>query len=197
MLLCMLPRMHAASHSHTFHHLQLLSGQAEVFGTEIVTGRVYSFTASTAPSLAVFTWHGCTVEVDGFPKGEPYVSRGDTPMVTYLNLHAALEKRRELATATGKPGPRIIIAGQASVGKSTVARLLVNYAARRLHKPLLIDLDTGDGVCCCPGPQRFASARTTKNMLSLRDFASHFTSSSSSCFLNTFSIEPSSIAFDA
>ena len=129
---------------------QLLSGQAEVFGTEIVPGRTYSVTASTAPSLAVFTWHGCTVEVEGFPKGEPYVSRGDTPMVSYINLHAALDKRRELATATGKSGPRVIVAGQASVGKSTVARLLVNYAARRLRKPLLVDLDTGDGVCHTP-----------------------------------------------
>lgn len=130
---------------------QLLSGRAEIFGTEIVTGQTYTFTANVLPSLAVFSWHGCTVEVDGFPKGDPYVSSGPSVMTAYINLHAALDTRRQIAAATGKRGPRVVIAGQASVGKTTVSRLLVNYAARLRRKPMYIDLDAADGVAGLPG----------------------------------------------
>lgn len=126
--------------------LQLEKGRAEIFGTEIVPGQVYTFTGNSITSVAVFTWHGCIVLVDGFPKGDPYVAkRAGSAMVEYINLHAALDERRQVAAATQKRGPRIVIAGQASVGKSTVARILINYAVRLRHKPLFVSLDASGG----------------------------------------------------
>lgn len=41
--------------------IQILDGQAEIFGTELVRNKTYTFGAGS--KIAVFTWHGCTVEV--------------------------------------------------------------------------------------------------------------------------------------
>lgn len=155
---------------------QLISGRAEIFGTEIVPGQTYSFTSNILPSFAVYTWHGCSVEVDGFPGGDPYVSSGGATMTSYINLHAALDTRRQLAAATGKRGPRVIVTGQASVGKTTVSRLLVNYAARLGRKPLHIDLDTGDGSAGLPGTLSMAVLER------MMDLAEGATGAASLCF---------------
>ena len=87
------------------------------------------------------------MEVTGTPESA-YISN-DTPMLSYLNVHAALEQHREAATAAaaaaapaaaGNPqagnGPRVIVCGPPDVGKSTLARLLVNYAARAGRRPM-------------------------------------------------------------
>lgn len=61
----------------TCFYFQLKSGSAEVFGTELVKEKQYTFSAGA--KVAVFTWHGCTIELRG--KTEvPYVAK-ETPMV--------------------------------------------------------------------------------------------------------------------
>eukprot|EP00041_Stephanoeca_diplocostata_P007120 m.98242 g.98242 ORF g.98242 m.98242 type:complete len:182 (-) comp16740_c1_seq13:1226-1771(-) len=129
--------------------IKLVKGTAEIFGTEIVQGKVYTF--QDYCSIAIFTWKesGCIIEVTGSPESA-YISY-ETPMVTYINTHAALEQLREVAKATDKPAPRVLITGPAAVGKSTVSRLLMNYAARAGRRPLLVDLDTGEGIAGIPG----------------------------------------------
>ena len=74
-------------------------------------------------------------------------------MGTYVNVHAVLEERRKAARAAGpsRDGPRVLVAGPVDVGKSTVSRILCNYAVRSGWAPVLVDLDLGQGGVTCPG----------------------------------------------
>merc|ERR1719400_1394561 len=56
--------------------------------------------------FAVFTFQGCRVQVQGSMEVEPYTSK-ETPMLMYLNTHAALEQLRQKAEeARGKENAR-------------------------------------------------------------------------------------------
>ncbi|XP_062895713.1 polyribonucleotide 5'-hydroxyl-kinase Clp1 isoform X1 [Mobula hypostoma] len=127
--------------------LELVSGLAEVFGTELTRHRPYTFAGGS--KSAVFTWHGCCVQLRGRPE-VAYVSR-DTPMLLYLNCHAALEQMRRQAEREGERGPRVIVVGPSDVGKTTLCRLLLNYAVRLGRRPTLVDLDVGQGSVSVPG----------------------------------------------
>ena len=59
----------------------------------------------TACKVAIFTWHGCVVQMNGTPQ-HAYVA-DETPMVSYLNLHHALDKLRAQAQTSGQSGPRV------------------------------------------------------------------------------------------
>ena len=97
----------------------------------------------------------------------------ETPMVSYLNLHHALDKLRVQAQTTGQTGPRVrlaptavpmpgqpprnataprffswesiqvVVAGPTDVGKSTLCRILLSYAVRGRRQPIFVDLDVG------------------------------------------------------
>nr|KAF6324292.1 cleavage factor polyribonucleotide kinase subunit 1 [Myotis myotis] len=73
--------------------LELLAGMAEVFGTELTRNKKFTFDAGA--KVAVFTWHGCSVQLSGRTE-VAYVSK-DTPMLLYLNTHTALEQMRRQA----------------------------------------------------------------------------------------------------
>ena len=62
--------------------IQVVRGGGEVFGTELVANKVYTFEDS---KFAVFTWHGCEVEVSGKCE-HAYISE-ETPMITYINIY--------------------------------------------------------------------------------------------------------------
>ncbi|KAI9032248.1 Pre-mRNA cleavage complex II protein Clp1-domain-containing protein [Hyaloraphidium curvatum] len=124
--------------------LQLRSGNAEIFGTEIPVDRELEFSGR---KLAVFTYHGCVLAVKGKPSVE-YVA-DETPMSSYFNTHLALQQIRE--AAAGSEGPRVMVVGPSDVGKSTLARILLNYAVRNEQVPLFVDLDTNEGSVSVPG----------------------------------------------
>ncbi|KAJ4460834.1 putative Protein CLP1 [Paratrimastix pyriformis] len=121
-------------------------GTAEIFGTELAVGRAYSFSHQ---NLAVFSWHGCTIEVRGDPVHVYKAS--DTPMPTYANIHFALETMREQAESSGSLGPRLVICGPVDSGKSSLSSILLGYATKRGRRPLFVDLDIGQGTISCPG----------------------------------------------
>ncbi|EDO49377.1 predicted protein [Nematostella vectensis] len=127
----------------------LLSGNAEVFGTELVKNKKFTFRPGS--KLAIFTWQGCSVEIQG-PLEVAYKSK-ETPMVMYLNLHMALEQMRERADKheAVELGPRVMVVGPTDVGKSTVCQLLLNYAVRMGRRPISVDLDVGQGTASVPG----------------------------------------------
>ncbi|XP_069192677.1 protein CLP1 homolog isoform X1 [Procambarus clarkii] len=132
--------------------VKLTSGKAEVFGTELVSDKRYTFLSGA--SVAVYTWHGCTLKITGNTQGT-YIAN-DTPMVMYLNTHACLERLREhaddgLSRGEDKRGPVTMIVGPADVGKSTLCRILLNYAVRMRRRPIFVDLDVSDGSIAIPG----------------------------------------------
>lgn len=44
-----------------------------------------------------------------------------------------------------------MVVGPADVGKSTLTRILLNYAVRMRRRPILVDLDVGQGHISIPG----------------------------------------------
>jgi polyribonucleotide 5'-hydroxyl-kinase len=125
--------------------IALIKGTAEIFGCEMALHRKYNVDGA---NLAVYTWHGAIIDVSG--PCHAYVA-GETPMVTYLNCHAVFEERRVIARTTQAQGPRVLLAGPTDSGKSTLCKLWINYAVRRGHQPVFVDLDIGQGSITIPG----------------------------------------------
>ncbi|PKA47635.1 Protein CLP1 like [Apostasia shenzhenica] len=131
--------------------LRLLDGTAEVFGAEIP--RAKWLTVPALEKIAIFTWKGATIELDGISEVE-YVA-DETPMVSYVNVHAVLDGRRARAKsgndADSSQGPRVIVVGPTDSGKSSLCRMLLNWACKRSWIPTFVDLDVGQGSTTIPG----------------------------------------------
>uniref|UniRef100_T1J8D4 Protein CLP1 homolog n=1 Tax=Strigamia maritima TaxID=126957 RepID=T1J8D4_STRMM len=123
---------------------ELKNGMVEIFGSEIVKNKKYFF--SSGAKVAAFTWHGCTLEISFMA----YIAK-ETPMVMYVNTHAALEQIRQKAENEGTRGPVCMIVGPTDVGKSTLCRMLLNYAVRVGRRPVFVELDVGQGQISIPG----------------------------------------------
>lgn len=109
-----------------------------------------SYEFLTGAKVAIFTYHGCVLKLTG-KTDVSYVSK-ETPMVQYLNCHTALEAMRVKAEELDTIGPTVLIAGPMDVGKSTLCRILLNYAVRLgKRRPIYVDLDVGQGVISIPG----------------------------------------------
>lgn len=126
--------------------VKLLEGNAEVFGIELAQNKEYSFREE---SFAVFTWYGCKLETVGEAQSI-YIS-DKTPMIAYVNTHAQLEARRDVALANSDEGPRVLIVGAVDQGKSSLAKILASYAVRLDRTPIYVDLDVGQGALSIPG----------------------------------------------
>ncbi|KAF1329876.1 Pre-mrna cleavage complex ii protein clp1, partial [Globisporangium splendens] len=126
--------------------IKLKSGSAELFGVELAIDHEYTLRDK---KVAIFTWYGCTLEVQG--ERDVAYSSEETPMNSYLNIHSQLQRRRELATVKRSLGPRVLIAGPVDSGKSTLTQILTNYALRLGEKPTLVELDVGLGSLSVPG----------------------------------------------
>lgn len=124
----------------------MLSGNAEIFGTELAPKQIYTFTGTKA---AIYTWHGCRIEVKGDFQSQ-YIA-DETPMTMYTNLHFALERIREQATVNMKQGPRILILGPSDAGKTSLAKILTAYATRAGRQPVMVNLDPREGMLTIPG----------------------------------------------
>jgi len=150
--------------------IRLVKGKAEIFGSEIAVGRTYLFGSEC--KAAVFTWHGCTIEVTGQASTE-YVS-DETPMTPYINLHLAFEQSRVRAnrairessgTSPVKPEPtiysrneskeppRVMFLGPENSGKTSAIKILANYAVRSSPgwSPMIVNVDPGEGGWTVPG----------------------------------------------
>lgn len=133
--------------------VRLLSGTAEIFGTELPPENWLSIPPRY--KFAVFTWNGATVELEGISEVE-YVA-DETPMVSYVNVHAILDGRRARARAAASSdvdnsqGPRVIVVGPTDSGKSSLCRMLLSWACKQGWKPTFVDLDIGQGSITIPG----------------------------------------------
>ncbi|KAK6118316.1 hypothetical protein DH2020_047887 [Rehmannia glutinosa] len=132
--------------------LRVLNGTAEIFGTEIPPEIWMTFPPRL--KFAVFTWYGATIEIDGTTETD--YTADETPMISYVNVHAVLDARRNRAKASpsdsdASQGPRVIVVGPTDSGKSTLARMLLSWAAKQGWKPTFVDLDIGQGSITIPG----------------------------------------------
>ena len=108
--------------------------------------RAYSFSGT---HHAVFSWSGCTLEVQG-QTGHSYIA-SETPMASYLQVHGELDTRRHAAHASGADGPRVLVCGPVDTGKSSLCRILANYLVRSGHMGTLVDFDLEAGDLLVPG----------------------------------------------
>jgi polyribonucleotide 5'-hydroxyl-kinase len=133
-------------------------GNAELFGTELIREKPYYF--HSGQGFGVFTWAGCKVRLTGRTEAA-YISK-ETPMICYLNVSMAIEtlrqeyeKENENNKSTEdyveKLGPRVLICGAQDVGKSTLARILLNYGVRLGRRPIYIDLAVDSPAFGIPG----------------------------------------------
>ncbi|KAK4528893.1 hypothetical protein GAYE_SCF66G6841 [Galdieria yellowstonensis] len=127
-------------------HLTLLSGTAEVFGIELPKGRHVEFQDT---KLAVFTWHGCELELEGITDLE-YVA-SETPMHLYLKAHYLLDCMRLQAKQQGTRGPKVVIVGPQDSGKSSLCQTLCCYAMKGGKKVLYASIDFQQGCFAIPG----------------------------------------------
>ncbi|CAL4889135.1 unnamed protein product [Urochloa decumbens] len=135
--------------------VRLVAGTAEIFGTELPPEGWVPIPPRS--KIAIFTWHGATLELDGVTESE-YHSE-ETPMVIYVNTHAILDARRARARAAAaqggdleaSQGPRVIVVGPTDSGKSTLCKMLLSWAAKLGWKPTYVDLDIGQGSITIPG----------------------------------------------
>lgn len=144
--------------------LRLVSGTAEVFGTELVVDKRYTIVAGR--KLAVFSWYGADVAIGGnWARGEYVSDESSVPLIA--NLHQRLEARREEARTSGGYGPRVLVAGPTDSGKSSMVRTLAAYAARVGRVPTVVDLDIGQGELSVPGT--LAAATIDRTCLSVEE----------------------------
>ena len=112
---------------------------AEIFGMELVMGHEYQIQRGT--SIAIFSWHGCTIEMRGLTTTEYDAS--NHVMKEYVNLAGIIEQKRQRAEELGQPPPRILVTGSENSGKSTLALFLSNFALRKHRRPICVELDPG------------------------------------------------------
>ncbi|RAL59583.1 hypothetical protein DID88_006442, partial [Monilinia fructigena] len=141
------------SYTHSFEKLdrclltdeQVLSGTAEIFGTELALNHSYTFHGTKS---SIYTWHGCRLEVTG--PCEEYTAE-ETPMVSYVNTHFALENLRDEAQKAGKVGPRVLVVGPTNAGKTSLVKLLTAYAIRMGRQPITVNTDSREGMLSFAG----------------------------------------------
>eukprot|EP00980_Cylindrotheca_fusiformis_P006913 scaffold1442_cov128-Cylindrotheca_fusiformis.AAC.34 len=152
----------------------LQKGSCELWGCELAVGKKYSI-ATGGVKLALFTWHGCVIDVDAEVEIS-YTSEETDANVAFVNTHAQLEALRDealstqqqkqqqqeqpsmsvpsAATATSETldqGPRVLVVGPSESGKSSLCKTLVAYATKVGRTPLWVDLDPLDNAISVPG----------------------------------------------
>ena len=141
--------------------IKLISGIAELFGTELAPNIEYTFRGTKG---AIYTWEGCTLEIKGSLESD-YVAE-ETKMELYANVHFGLERMRDTARMQGRLGPRVLVVGPENSGKTSLAKILLSYAVKDGRQPVMVNLDPRQGMLSLPGS--FAAA-TIASLLDIEE----------------------------
>lgn len=146
------------------YHIRLLRGTAEIFGTELAPSNTHTFSGTKG---AVFTWHGCALELLGEVESE-YVAAETDAMVEWMNVHGMLDTMRE-DSATGmldNGGPRVMVVGGDGCGKTSLIKCLTGWGLKAGRCPTVVNLDPREGLLSVPGS---LSAVTVGSMLDIEE----------------------------
>lgn len=105
--------------------LTLQRGSCELWGVELALKKTYRIHGGC--KLALFTWHGCVIDVECDALEISYTSDECNANVAFVNTHAQLEALRDEALSKKTEGPRVLIAGPPESGKTCLAKILVAY----------------------------------------------------------------------
>lgn len=143
----------------------MTSGIADRDGTELALNKWYRFTGTRSK---ITTARGCTLEFEGSCDRQRVVEL--TPETSaanlYMNLHILLDRLRHEAR-NGRPpitGPRLMVVGPDSVGKSTLARTLTAYAVKAGFQPIVVNTSPREGMLPLPGTLTAATFATMMNI---------------------------------
>jgi polyribonucleotide 5'-hydroxyl-kinase len=135
------------SHACTF---TLQKGSCELWGCELALGKPYTIHQGGV-KLALFTWHGCVVDVDAADLEISYTCDETECNVSFVNTHAQLEAQRDDAASAQTEGPRVLIVGPTESGKTSLCKTLIAYACKLGRTPLWVDLDPMENALSVPG----------------------------------------------
>lgn len=114
--------------------LQLESGTAEIFGTELSPKISYVFNDSM--KFAVATYQGCKISYTTTHSIDSEYISDETILKQVLNLHYAIENLSKSKRS------RVLIIGPKDCGKTSLARTLASYALKTSEKlPYLVNLN--------------------------------------------------------
>ena len=129
------------------YKVRLTRGNAEIFGTELAPNITYTFTGAKA---AVFSWTGCSLELQGDAESE-YVGTETEAMVEWMNVHGMIETVRDEANMTQDGGPRVLVLGAGSTGKTSLVKCLTAWGLRMGRTPTVVNVDSREGMLGIPG----------------------------------------------
>lgn len=72
-------------------------------------------------------------------------------MHIYINIQCVLNRERNIALQQKTTGPNLLVTGSQQSGKSTLCKILVNYAIKLGWQPTLVDLDLNSAEISPPG----------------------------------------------
>jgi polynucleotide 5'-kinase involved in rRNA processing len=78
-----------------------------------------------------------------------YIS-DETPMDAYLNASHIINNQRKVAREV-RPGPVVVVVGPPCSGKTSLVKILANYAIRAGWNPLLVDTSVEQNLISVPG----------------------------------------------
>ncbi|KAK4052851.1 Cleavage polyadenylation factor subunit clp1 [Microbotryomycetes sp. JL201] len=163
--------------------ITLVQGRAEVFGCELVAGQAHPF--GDEVRAAVWTPDGAELEMSSHDTS--YIG-SESPIPSYLTLHLALTKMRLLARPSSfgtsgnqdlsmpddeVPAPKLMVIGERGAGKTTLIKMLANWAIRESWAKnggrgaaasgsgvTLINLDVAEGAMTMPGTISMANVKS-------------------------------------
>lgn len=131
--------------------VKLVAGTADKEGVELAPRTAYTLTGTRS---SILTWTGCELAVEGRCDDDSvaqYAHPTANPATAHLNLHSRLAEMRAAAASLGREGPRVLVAGPPSAGKTTLARTLTSYATRQGHQPVCVNADPRQAMLSLPG----------------------------------------------